>query len=481
MEMNQVAGADSDLKKLFTTVVDGGYCIGCGACATVPGSPVKIKLDESKMLKASVPDNIDLNSYNGSYQQVCPFSDKSKNEYEIGKDLFGKLPYYNDKIGFYQSSYAGHVVEKGFRDRGSSGGMGSWIGYTLFKKGLVDGVINIQKKTHTDEDPRLFHFQLSTSVESIMGGAKSRYYPIEMSDILEQIKELPGRYAIVGVPCFLKAIRLLSDNDPVLKEKIAFCIGLVCGHLKSAAFAEMFAWQCGMKPGELRAIDFRTKLKGKKSSQYGVTVEGVINGEKEVITSGPVDTLYGTNWGHGYFKYKACDFCDDVVAETADVTVGDAWLPRYVNDDQGTNIVIVRNSVIQGIIDEAIAEKKLNFDNVTENEVIASQKSGFEHRRSGLAYRLYLTDLKGIWRPQKRIEADGTSLSPKIKLRQEYRVKLAEKSHEAFNSAIKSGSFDIFKSEMKPLLQVYNNLYKLPLLQRVYNKIKWICLDILKR
>lgn len=41
--------------------------------------------------------------------------------------------------------------------------------------------------------------------------------------------------------------------------------------------------------------------------------------------------------------YKACDFCDDVFAETADIALGDAWLPEYVQDGNGTNVVVTRN------------------------------------------------------------------------------------------------------------------------------------------
>ena len=42
--------------------------------------------------------------------------------------------------------------------------------------------------------------------------------------------------------------------------------------------------------------------------------------------------LYCIRWEYGYFKYKACDFCDDIFAECADITVGDAWLSRYKKD-----------------------------------------------------------------------------------------------------------------------------------------------------
>jgi coenzyme F420 hydrogenase subunit beta len=37
----------SEVTTLFEAVVDGGYCIGCGACAALPGSPIRMKLDDS--------------------------------------------------------------------------------------------------------------------------------------------------------------------------------------------------------------------------------------------------------------------------------------------------------------------------------------------------------------------------------------------------------------------------------------------------
>ena len=34
------------------------------------------------------------------------------------------------------------------------------------------------------------------------------------------------------------------------------------------------------------------------------------------------------DWGMGIFKLGACDYCDDIVGETADISFGDAWLRR---------------------------------------------------------------------------------------------------------------------------------------------------------
>ena len=59
-----------------------------------------------------------------------------------------------------------------------------------------------------------------------------------MSGVLEEIRTSPGRYAVVGIPCFIKAVHLARAADPILRERIVYTLGLVCGHMKSARFAE---------------------------------------------------------------------------------------------------------------------------------------------------------------------------------------------------------------------------------------------------
>lgn len=466
----------SELTTLFDTVVKGGYCIGCGACASLENSPVKMQFDGHKQLQATVADE-NLNDSEAPYLSVCPFSGKSLNEDEIGRDLFSEHAKKDDKLGYFINNYAGYVAEDEFRDRGSSGGMGTWILGELLKRKLVDYVIHIHQHTPDETNPSLFAYSVSKTYEDIIAGAKSRYYPIEMSGILDSVKNNAGKYAIVGIPCFIKTIRLLAYQDPILKDRIKFCIGLVCGHLKSASFAEMFSWQTGINPKDMTAIDFRTKLQGYGANRYGVTVSGKIDGIEVAKVSKPVNQLYGTNWGLGFFKYKACDFCDDVVAENADLTVGDAWLPKYVNETKGTNIIIVRNPVLDSILKEANLGGRLSLESLDRSDIVKSQNSGFNHRREGLSYRLFLTDKEGKWRPKKRVEAKGTGWGRRFKAIQKTRVALAKESHIAFKKALNRNSFDVFENEMRPLVTRYRKLYQQPLLRRILNKGK----NIVKR
>ncbi|MEA5564730.1 Coenzyme F420 hydrogenase/dehydrogenase, beta subunit C-terminal domain [Anabaena sp. UHCC 0399] len=467
-----------EINQLLETVIEGGYCVGCGACASVSGSPLKMELDADKKLQASI-DTLSKPAFSShSILSVCPFSSQSLNEDQISQEVFHNDCKYHHQIGYYLDTYAGYVAEDDYRDRGSSGGMGTWIVTNLLSQGLVDGVIHIHQRHPSPTDPRLFHYQISTTIEQVRNGAKSRYYPVEMSEVMQLIREQPGRYAIVGIPCFIKAVRLLMRQDQLLAERIRFCVGLICGHLKSMRFAEMLAWQCGIEPGNLLAIDFRKKLPDANANRYGVEVTGLQAG-KIVTHVSPVYDLYGTDWGLGFFKYKACDYCDDVVAETADVTVGDAWLPQYVKDSQGTNVVIVRHPVIQDMIERAMTAGTLQMDRISADEVAQSQKSGFQHRREGLAYRLYLTEQRGDWYPQKRVKPSASHLNKNLQARQIMRVALAAQSHLACKNAVDAGQFSVFKQQLDPLVQKYKQLYQVSLWKRVARRIKRLLVNLL--
>ncbi len=459
------------ITELVETVIKGGYCIGCGACTAVRDSPMVMKLDQFGRFQASENILQATEKIGNDILKVCPFSDQSLNEDVIGKKLFGTKSNFHDKIGYFQSIYAGYVLDDGYRKNGSSGGMASWIAVTLLNNGLIDGVIHVHHRPPSGEDANLFEYQLSTTQDEILNGAKSRYYPVEMSEMITLIRQREGNYLLVGIPCFVKSIRLLMQQDEILNERIKFCIGLICGHLKSKRFSQMLAWQMGINPLNLESIDFRTKINELKASHYAVTVKGKNNTGQKVELIVNSHSMYGTNWGLGLFKYSACDYCDDVVAETADISIGDAWLPRYEDDSSGTNIIIVRNSIIQNIIDKAIKVKDIKLENISVGDVIKSQLSGFRHRKEGLAYRLFLKDKERIWRPSKRVKADKKVLNKKFRLKQRLKIDIMEASHIAFDKALKNQSFYIFQDALKHMTDKYLKLDKPSFYIKVVRKL----------
>ena len=85
----------------------------------------------------------------------------------------------------------------------------------------------------------------------------------------------------------------------------------------------------------------------------------------------------------------ACNYCDDVVAETADISFGDAWVEPYSSDGRGTNVVIVRSPAVAQMVRDAIADGRLQLETVDARFIADTQAAGFRQRREGLAFRLY--------------------------------------------------------------------------------------------
>lgn len=439
------------LNTLLKTVVAGGYCIGCGSCASVSGSPIRIEFDEFKRYRPVVDPTAEGDA-GVDVTAVCPFSGSAPDEDAIAREHADVRARHHPKIGYYLAAYGGHVVEGGYRERGSSGGMGTWMADEMLRRGLIDAVIHVKPSAG---DEALYVFQISRTSDEVRGRAKSAYYPVEISRVMAQVREQPGRYLFIGVPCFVKAVRLLCRSDAVLRERIKYCIGLICGHLKSARYVDFLAWQCGIEPGGLTRADFRTKKEGTTASTYFNTFIGKSGTEPVERQS---STFFGGSWGYGLFMYSACEFCDDVVAETADLTIGDAWLPRYVKDWRGDNVMVTRNAEIEAIICEGRAEGRLELDVLTAEDVVTAQAGCFRQRHEGLAYRLYLKDQAGEWRPPKRIQPGWRHIGARLRRKYHMRSELTSTSHRSFGAAVRSGKMETFRAEMIPLMNAYDKV-----------------------
>ncbi len=420
------------------------YCVGCGSCAYLDPA-FHILKNTDGCYQAVIQGKVsDANKLVGA----CPFA-SSVNEDEIGADLFSRQTgvHHDAYLGYWLNAYVGYAMADGWRSRGSSGGMVSWLASKMLEDGLVDAVVHVKDGSDPEH---MYTYQVSHTVEELKAGAKSKYYPIEMSNVLSYVREHEGRYLFIGIPCFVKAVRLLCRQDYVLAERIKYCIGLVCGHLKSDFFAKSEAWEAGMPLEKIARVDFRYKTPGSPASDYAVEVRSVDGGEPIIKRTAELST---TNWGLGYFKYNACDYCDDVLAETADVTFGDAWIPKYVNDGEGCNVIVVRNQVVQDLFDGHRGELVLHDSDSA--EVYQSQAGGFRHRRQGLAYRLHVHKGRGEWTPTKRVKPSLDGIAESRRKVYAMRTVLKNESFAAYREAVEANDFNAFKRHMRPIEKAY--------------------------
>ena len=471
---------------LFDTVIRGGYCIGCGACAAV-SDRITIRLNSLGMFEAAAESGMS-GCDAAPLAAVCPFSATAEDETVIARRLFaagptaaeGDAAAWHKEIGFHRRTYVGHVAEGGFRAEGSSGGMASWIVLELMNRGEIDGVIHVRPGGAPAEDNSLlFSFAVSRTPEEVRRGARSRYYPVTLAGVLAEIRKTPeSRFALVGIPCFVKAARLLAEQDPFFARAIRFHIGLVCGHLKSSAYAECLGWLAGVAPDDLEDVEFRRKTPGQPANRYVFTARSKSTNAEVRL---PTTRVAAGDWGLGFFKYKACDACDDVFAETADIAIGDAWLPEYVDDSRGTNIVIVRHAGLVTLVENAIASARLALEPLAPERVAESQRAGLRHRREGLACRLHDARARGEWSPPKRVAPTPPGRRPRRAAVYRLREQVARESHAAFAKAKAGSDLAIFNEQMAPLVAAYRARTRSPVLLRAFWLARRIVLAVIDR
>jgi coenzyme F420-reducing hydrogenase beta subunit len=435
-------------------IVRSGLCIGCGSCAAqaaIAGIPARMELDQHGLYKPHGPSDW-YKKPSESFSQTCPFSPKAKNEDELSLLNFPVTRQHTDLLGRFQSNYVGHVVEQEFRNQGSSGGMVTWVASELMRKGLIDGVLHVIATADPQREGRFFKYRIARDQQELNEGAKSRYYPVELSEVLQLLAEVPGRYAVVALPCMTKAIHLLRQQDPVFKERIPFTLGLFCGHMKSAGFVQSFAWQLNVPMKKVKEVEYRYKNPDRPANWYNAMLK---------LESGEVQNrdwwhLVDGDWGAGFFMSSACNYCDDVVSETADVAFGDAWVEPYSSDGRGTNVVIARSELVDTMIRDAISEGRLQLEEVDGAFVEQTQAAGFRQRREGLAYRLTWSK-KGI-QPVKRVIPDANRASKERKLIYRTRFWISKWSHRMLWLGRKMNMPGIYTSWARFALSFYHGI-----------------------
>lgn len=442
-----------------------GICIGCGACAAATNGAVKLTLGRTRLYEATLAGAGERAVRVAS--AVCPFSDESPNEDALRAPRVDALMTSDSRIGTHSRTFAGRVRDENYLRDSSSGGLASWLTSRLLDENRVDSVISVGRM-HGGPGTPLFEHGVAVSAGEI-DRRKSQYYATTMAEALAQVKAVPGRYVIVGIPCFIRAARALCRVDPVFDERITFFVGLVCGHYKTHAFAESLAWQAGVHPSDIQAVDFRVKRPDSTANDYDFAVTSRGTG---VVTQRPMREMEGGNWGHSAFQPEACNFCDDVVGETADVSFGDAWLPEYVSYPLGTNVVVSRNREIDDIFDRGIERGEIDIFGASVDDVVQSQAGGFRHRREGLAVRLADDIAAGLSVPKKRVSPeDAVSVSARRARLIRQRRLMARLSHRAFATALRHDDLDIYLAAYRAEAAKYRRI-DLSLRQRVLRVFK---------
>ncbi|MGV0953524.1 MAG: Coenzyme F420 hydrogenase/dehydrogenase, beta subunit C-terminal domain [Fluviibacter sp.] len=445
---------------VVSKVVKNDLCIGCGACVQAcPSKALDIKWNDFGFLVATSSDN--KCNLGGACIEVCPFNPEPgpgyRNEDELAKIFLAEAPMHYLNIGRYYAIYAGYSNKH--RATSSSGGIATFIYEKLFEKGLVDHVVTVGE---SDSDDTHYQYTLVSSKDDLLRISKTRYYPVTLAKALQEIKKLQGRVAISGVGCFIKAIRLAQDKDPILKEKISFLVGIICGGVKSKFFTDYLAGKAGATQGKFSKPEYRVKDPDSTAIDYGFSCTDNLSETTKLIKMREV----GDMWGTGLFKANACDFCDDVTTELADISLGDAWLRPYDQDGSGHNVVVSRSAIADKILQEGLVCGELVLESLSQALFVASQQGSFNHRHEGIGTRVQMAKRAGRAVPPKRFGSKKLPFHLKLVQRARRRTRLSSLEIWA-----KHKNAEEFDKLMKPKLVKLQFVTRLPAVARKLKKI----------
>lgn len=417
---------------VISRVVANDMCVGCGACVAVCSTDsLKMQWNEDGFL---VPMLAGECGHDGSCIKVCPFnpepSDDVRTETEIAAQFLTDAPYIDKNIGRYFSTYVGYAEE--YRKTSSSGGLATYIAANLLKSGVVDHVLAVLPGANDGDH---YSYQIASSPDDLLSASRTRYFPVTADSVLKSLAELKGNVAFVGVACFVKAVRLAQARDPEINAKVRFVIGIICGGLKSAFFTNYLAGLSGTTEVNIRKPQYRIKDEARPASDYSFGHVDARTGADKTIRM----RLVGDMWGTGLFKANACDFCDDVTTELADISVGDAWLPPYVADGRGTSVIVTRSAEAERLISNGIATCELSVEKLPFDRFKQSQQGSFNHRQYGLPVRIAWEKRSGHEVSPKRF--DGR-VHPEFRFVLRLRRWVRKKSFSAWRETRNSKEFD---------------------------------------
>lgn len=391
-------------RNVSDTIVASDMCIGCGICAGIcPTQALEMRFN---IYGEYVPEETGADcSECHLCLRVCPFWSQQDNEDTLARVAFEHQAglKVREETGYYLACYAGHSETLDHRAKGSSGGLVRWLLGALLDKGIIDYAVCVIATSVPD---RLFEYLVLDHKDMVRQVSKSAYYPVEMSDVIRHILKNEGRYAVVGLPCFLKGLRLAMSTSPLLQRRVSILVGLVCGQTKSKSYAEYLCDLAGGDPRHMTDADFRVKHPSRSTSDYGFCAKCRDGAQKKVTR-----TVYWSEgvepvWLTDHFTPMACLNCDDLFAEVADVACMDAWLSEYVHDSHGTSIMLCRTVQIRDLLLEGQKQGELSMKPIEIEQVIRSQQAGLYRKRGELANRLYMYARCGCQRyyPPKRVQ-----------------------------------------------------------------------------
>lgn len=348
----------------LSRIIDNGLCHRCGSCVGIcPTGVLAVETDGYPTVKSlSACTDCDL------CVKVCP-----GDEFEFYRHHQAMYQEHGDirsTHGHFEEATIAYATHPGLRQSSTSGGLATAILLSLLKQGKIDGAVVI-----ASDGEKLWRGKpiIARSEEEILGAVKSKYAISPTNSVFSEIREIPGRYALVGLPCQIHGFIKAAELDQRLKERVVLTIGLFCHAAVEHEGYEVIWDSLGEKAK--RAKRFISRV-GKHPGAPHIelddgTMYPVYFGEKKGYRPSSMEII---NILYRLYSPARCLTCFDSSSEFADIAIGDPWMAPPeddVNFYEGWSFALLRSERARAIYADLIERKEIVSKTVTRKEALA--------------------------------------------------------------------------------------------------------------
>ncbi|MGL4543420.1 MAG: Coenzyme F420 hydrogenase/dehydrogenase, beta subunit C-terminal domain, partial [Polymorphobacter sp.] len=214
-----------------------------------------------------------------------------------------------------------------------------------------------------------------------------------------------GRFAFVGKPCDVSALRRYGAHDPRVGAHVAVMLSFFCAGTPSQAGTDRIVARLGANRDQSNSFRYR----GDGWPGYATATEA----------DGRVTRMsYAASWGDILSKevqYR-CKICPDAVGGVADIACADAWYggesgyPTFEEAD-GRSLVLVRTVAGAALLADAVADGSIATEPLDAGEIIKMQPH--QARRKRLV-RSRVAALGATLQPRPDFRATGVTAAARL-------------------------------------------------------------------
>lgn len=389
-------------------IVDGGLCHRCGTCVGIcPTKVLSLDGDEyPRIANLSACTDCEL------CVKVCPGDEFNYQEHH--QQVFSEEGDPHATHGHFIKGVVSYATDPVIREHSTSGGLVTALLLDLLERGEIDGAVVI-----VSDEVTLWKGKpiVARTKEELVASMKSKYAISPTNSVFSEIRELEGRYALVGLPCQIHGYVKAAALDERIRERVVLTIGLFC-HAAIEHEAYDVLWDSLGDKGR-EAKRFISRIGKHPGTPYVELKDGSMHpvyfGDKEGYRPSSIEMI---NILYRLYTPRRCLTCFDATAEFADIAVGDPWMAPpedEVNFYEGWSFGLIRTERGRAIYDRLVEESKLRSVEVTRAEALACNRLMAGEKR-WRAYRVIETlRRQGNPTPEYSMETPNHSLGHFVK------------------------------------------------------------------